>query len=330
MRGPRARRLDERGRPCVARQGGRRRGMAGAAGVNSPDTARALARSVSRRMTTPCHRPLTCQPPPGARPASAAPSSAGDGPEPALHRRARRHASRSAPASSSRSSAPPAAARARCSTSPPACSRRAAAAVEVFGEPLAGINRRAGYMFQTESLMPWRTALGNVAAGLEFRGVAEADASAQARRVAEARRPRRLRRPLSAPALGRHAQARRPGADAGARPRHHPDGRAVLRARHPDPPADGKRGARALGREEEGGALHHPRPRRGDRDERPRRLPVRRAGARIRSASSRSTCRGRATSPRCETTPRFVELHQAIWDVLREEVLAGYRQQLAA
>jgi len=28
-------------------------------------------------------------------------------------------------------------------------------------------------------------------------------------------------------------------------------------------------------------------------------------------------------------TPRFVELHQAIWAVLREEVLTGYRQQLA-
>ena len=27
--------------------------------------------------------------------------------------------------------------------------------------------------------------------------------------------------------------------------------------------------------------------------------------------------------------PRFVELHKAIWDVLREEVLAGYQQQLA-
>jgi NitT/TauT family transport system ATP-binding protein len=26
----------------------------------------------------------------------------------------------------------------------------------------------------------------------------------------------------------------------------------------------------------------------------------------------------------------FIELHQAIWDVLREEVLKGYRQQLAA
>src|SRR5678809_461284 len=52
--------------------------------------------------------------------------------------------------------------------------------VEVFGEKLAGINRRAGYMFQSDSLMPWRTALGNVAAGLEFHGVAGAEASAQA------------------------------------------------------------------------------------------------------------------------------------------------------
>src|SRR6266478_1079252 len=41
----------------------------------------------------------------------------------------------------------------------------------VFGEPLQGLNRKAGYLFQTEALMPWRTALRNVAAGLEFRGV---------------------------------------------------------------------------------------------------------------------------------------------------------------
>ncbi len=52
--------------------------------------------------------------------------------------------------------------------------------VSVFGAPLQGINAQAGYMFQTESLMPWRTALGNVMAGLEFRGVAPADAKAQA------------------------------------------------------------------------------------------------------------------------------------------------------
>ena len=27
-------------------------------------------------------------------------------------------------------------------------------------------------------------------------------------------------------------------------------------------------------------------------------------------------------------TPRFIELHQAIWSVLRDEVLKGYQQQL--
>jgi len=52
--------------------------------------------------------------------------------------------------------------------------------VRVFGEPLQGINRRAGYMFQTDSLMPWRTGLANVMAGLEFRGLPLPEARAQA------------------------------------------------------------------------------------------------------------------------------------------------------
>jgi NitT/TauT family transport system ATP-binding protein len=52
-------------------------------------------------------------------------------------------------------------------------------AVRVFGRPLEGLNRRAGYMFQTESLMPWRTALGNVMAGLEFRGDTDARSVAE-------------------------------------------------------------------------------------------------------------------------------------------------------
>jgi NitT/TauT family transport system ATP-binding protein len=30
------------------------------------------------------------------------------------------------------------------------------------------------------------------------------------------------------------------------------------------------------------------------------------------------------------TTPRFIELHRAIWAVLRDEVLKGYQQQLHA
>jgi len=52
--------------------------------------------------------------------------------------------------------------------------------VEVFGEPLKGINARAGYMFQAEALMPWRSALANVMAGLQFRGVADSEARERA------------------------------------------------------------------------------------------------------------------------------------------------------
>src|SRR5688572_29302460 len=54
--------------------------------------------------------------------------------------------------------------------------RPSAGTLRVFGEPLSGINRHAGYMFQTEALMPWRNALRNVTAGLEFRGVDAAEA----------------------------------------------------------------------------------------------------------------------------------------------------------
>jgi len=56
-----------------------------------------------------------------------------------------------------------------------------AGSVKVFGEPLAGINSRAGYMFQAEALMPWRNTLENVAAGLDFRGVPREEAAARAR-----------------------------------------------------------------------------------------------------------------------------------------------------
>ena len=49
--------------------------------------------------------------------------------------------------------------------------RPTSGSVRIFGEPLSGINRKAGYMFQAEALMPWRNALRNVTAGLEFRGV---------------------------------------------------------------------------------------------------------------------------------------------------------------
>src|SRR6267378_1882183 len=54
-----------------------------------------------------------------------------------------------------------------------------AGAVTVHGTRLAGINSRAGYMFQTEALMPWRNAIENVVAGLEFRGMLREEAFAR-------------------------------------------------------------------------------------------------------------------------------------------------------
>jgi NitT/TauT family transport system ATP-binding protein len=48
--------------------------------------------------------------------------------------------------------------------------------VVVSGEPLQGINRGAGYLFQGEALMPWRSARENVEAGLLFRGTLSGEA----------------------------------------------------------------------------------------------------------------------------------------------------------
>ena len=55
-----------------------------------------------------------------------------------------------------------------------------AGAVLVEGQPLRGINRRAGYLFQADSLMPWRSARDNVAAGPEFAGLPRSEARSKA------------------------------------------------------------------------------------------------------------------------------------------------------
>jgi NitT/TauT family transport system ATP-binding protein len=49
-------------------------------------------------------------------------------------------------------------------------------AVRIFGSALAGLNREAGYLFQADALFPWKTAIDNVALGLEISGVARAEA----------------------------------------------------------------------------------------------------------------------------------------------------------
>jgi NitT/TauT family transport system ATP-binding protein len=53
--------------------------------------------------------------------------------------------------------------------------------VRIFGGSLSGLNSRSGYLFQQDALMPWKTALENVAVALEPKGVAKREAQEKAR-----------------------------------------------------------------------------------------------------------------------------------------------------
>ena len=199
--------------------------------------------------------------------------------------------------------------------------------VHVFGTALAGINARAGYMFQSESLMPWRTALQNVAAGLEFRGAADANAAAQEwlRRVGLGGFGDRYPHQLSGGMRKRVSLAQTLVLD--------PD---IILMDEPFSALDVQ--TRQLMENEVLGLWQAKRKAvlfiTHDLDE-------------AIAMSDRVVClsAGPAAHPIGEfaidlarprdvaevrATPRFVELHQAIWSVLRDEVLKGYRQQLAA
>jgi NitT/TauT family transport system ATP-binding protein len=52
--------------------------------------------------------------------------------------------------------------------------------VSVFGAPLASLNRRAGYLFQADAIFPWKTALENVAIGLDIAGAPAGEARSRA------------------------------------------------------------------------------------------------------------------------------------------------------
>jgi NitT/TauT family transport system ATP-binding protein len=54
--------------------------------------------------------------------------------------------------------------------------RLASGTVRIFDQPLTGLNREAGYLFQADALFPWKTALDNVAIGLEIKGTPRAEA----------------------------------------------------------------------------------------------------------------------------------------------------------
>jgi NitT/TauT family transport system ATP-binding protein len=58
--------------------------------------------------------------------------------------------------------------------------RPASGSVTIFGRPLTGLNRDAGYLFQADALFPWKTAIDNVAIGLEISGTSHVDARQRA------------------------------------------------------------------------------------------------------------------------------------------------------
>jgi len=198
--------------------------------------------------------------------------------------------------------------------------------VNVFGDRLAGINRRAGYMFQAESLMPWRTAHANVAAGLEFRGSADAEqrAGEWLKRVGLAAFGDRYPHQLSGGMRKRVSLAQTLVLDPDILLMDEPFSALDIQTRQLM-----ENELLALWAEKQKAVLFITH----DLDE-------------AIALSDRVVClsAGPASHPIGEfaidlprprdvaevrATPRFVELHQAIWAVLREEVLTGYRQQLA-
>jgi NitT/TauT family transport system ATP-binding protein len=49
--------------------------------------------------------------------------------------------------------------------------------VNVLGSQVSGIDPRVGFVFQVDALFPWRSVLGNVSAGLRYRGVSKKEAN---------------------------------------------------------------------------------------------------------------------------------------------------------
>ena len=201
--------------------------------------------------------------------------------------------------------------------------------VKVFGDPLKGINHRAGYMFQTDSLMPWRTALRNVMAGMEFHGLAAADSRSRAedwlRRVGLSGFGDRYPHQLSGGMRKRVSLAQTLVLD--------PD---IILMDEPFSALDIQ--TRQLMENELLGLwaarrkavlfITH------DLDEAiamSDRVVVLSAGPGSHPIGEFVIDIERPRDvAEVKMTPRFVALHQAIWAVLRDEVLKGYRQQLQA
>ncbi len=163
-----------------------------------------------------------------------------------------------------------AAARPRSCASSRASSPRAPASVLLDGRALHGPGGDRGFVFQNDSLLPWRTVLANALIGPRGRGPGRPGRAAAHAGAAQAGRARRLRALLSAPAVRRHAPARQSRPRARDRSRNPADGRAVLVARRADPRDHADRAAAHLGGGPQDRAVRHPPDRRGGVPVRPR------------------------------------------------------------
>jgi NitT/TauT family transport system ATP-binding protein len=199
--------------------------------------------------------------------------------------------------------------------------------VKVFGETLQGLNRRAGYMFQAESLMPWRTALGNVMAGLEFRGAADATAQAERwlRRVGLGGFGDRYPHQLSGGMRKRVSLAQTLALDPDIILMDEPFSALDIQTRQLM-----ENEVLALWQEKRKAVLFITH----DLDEAiamSDRVVVLSAGPGSHPIGEFSIDIPRPRDvAEIKTTARFIELHAAIWAVLRDEVLKGYAQQLQA
>jgi len=200
-------------------------------------------------------------------------------------------------------------------------------AVRIFGEPLSGINRRAGYMFQAESLMPWRTALQNVMAGLLFRGTPEREAREQAqdwlRRVGLASFGDRYPHQMSGGMRKRASLAQTLVLDPDIILMDEPFSALDIQTRQL---MENEVLALWQGKKKAVLFITH------DLDEAiamSDRVVVMSAGPASHPIGQFAIDLPRPRDvAEVKMTPRFLELHTAIWGVLREEVLKGYQQQL--
>jgi NitT/TauT family transport system ATP-binding protein len=204
-----------------------------------------------------------------------------------------------------------------------------AGTVEVFGVALQGLNTRAGYMFQAESLMPWRTALGNVAAGLEFRGASRSEAQAQAndwlKRVGLGGFGDRYPHQLSGGMRKRTSLAQTLALDPDIILMDEPYSALDIQTRQLM-----ENEVLELWQSKKKAVLFITH----DLDEAiamSDRVVVLSAGpaSHLIGEFAVDLARPRDVAE-VKTSPRFIELHAAIWAVLRDEVLKGYAQQLQA